>query len=92
MKYEIWREAKFKKDFRRLIKRGKDGRKMMKVIGLLAEGRRLPMKYRDHALKGNWEGFRDCHVESDWVLIYRIDGEELILVLTRTGSHSDLSF
>lgn len=58
------------------------------VLALLTAGKELPLQYRDHALTGKWRGFRDCHIEPDWVLLYKIDGE--ILHLTRTGSHAEL--
>ena len=83
-------ETGFKKDYKRIIKRGYDPRLLEEVITLLAMQQPLPIKYRDHSLTGNYEGFRECHITPDWLLIYRIDHKELILYLTRTGSHSDL--
>ena len=83
-------ETGFKKDYKRIIKRGYDPRLLEEVITLLAMQQPLPIKYRDHSLTGNYEGFRECHITPDWLLIYRIDRKELILYLTRTGSHSDL--
>lgn len=79
---------KFKKNMELMVKRGKDAKGIKVVIVVLANGGILDRKYKDHALSGNWAGFRDCHVESDWLLIYRIEGE--ILYLERTGTHSDL--
>ncbi|MDR2513813.1 MAG: type II toxin-antitoxin system YafQ family toxin, partial [Christensenellaceae bacterium] len=55
-----------------------------------AEGKPLPEKYSDHALTGNWIGHRDCHIQNDWLLIYRIEEDSLVLVLSRTGTHSDI--
>ena len=81
---------KFKRDLKRLQKQGKNMEKLKTVIRLLCEGKKLPSKYSDHPLKGEWADFRDCHIEPDWVLIYRIEQEELLLVLARTGSHSEL--
>ena len=78
----------FKKDIKRQQKRGKDLRKIKAVIDLLLSGSPLPPKNRDHALGGNWIGHRDCHVEPDWILIYKILDDELRL--QRTGTHSDL--
>lgn len=78
----------FKKDIKRLQKRGKDLRKIKAVIDLLLSETPLPPKNRDHQLGGNWAGHRDCHIESDWLLIYRLLENELRL--ERTGSHSDL--
>jgi mRNA interferase YafQ len=84
----IRRTTQFKKDVKRVQKRGKDFTEFKRVIELLVEGKPLEKKHRDHALVGNWAGTRDCHIEPDWLLLYQIDEEELILV--RTGSHSDL--
>ena len=83
-------ETTFKKDFKRILKRGYDIRLLEEVIEMLAEGKALPEKYKDHYLIGNYAGFRECHITSDWMLIYRIKNDELILYLTRTGTHSDL--
>lgn len=80
--------SQFKKDAKRIRKRGKDFAKLKVVINKLAAGEELEPRYRDHALIGNFRGARDCHIEPDWLLIYQVDDEELILV--RTGSHSDL--
>ena len=63
---------------------------METVIDMLANEQPLPEKYKDHALTGDWKGFRECHIQPDWLLIYEINNNELILYLTRTGSHSDL--
>lgn len=81
---------KFKRDLKRLQRQGKDMEKFKAVVRLLCEGKELPPKYADHPLKGDWSDFRDCHIEPDWVLIYRIEQEELLLVLARSGSHSEL--
>jgi len=69
-------------------KRGKELAKLRDVILLLAEGYPLPPQYRDHSLAGNWSHHRDCHLEPDWLLIYKVDGDDVYLV--RTGTHSDL--
>ena len=69
-------------------KRQKDSAKLLKVIEILASGDDLPLRYRDHALSGNWSGWNDCHLEPDWLLIYKRTEDEL--VLGRTGTHSDL--
>lgn len=81
---------KFKRDLKRLQKQGKNMEKLKTVIRLLCEGKKLPSKYSDHPLKGGWSDFHDCHIEPDWVLIYRVEQEELLLVLARSGSHSEL--
>ena len=80
--------SQFKKDIKRLKKRGKDLEKLGAIIRLLAADEPLEEKHRDHALIGKWVGSRDCHVEPDWVLIYRNEAEALYL--ERSGSHSDL--
>jgi mRNA interferase YafQ len=85
---EIYQTTQFKKDLRRVKKRGKEIVKLKAVVGKLVRDEPLDEKYRDHALSNNWAGSRDCHIEPDWVLIYRSEGETLFL--ERTGSHSDL--
>lgn len=80
--------SQFKKDIKRQQKRGKDLEKIKLVIDLLVATTPLPSKYRDHALTGDWVGWRDCHIEPDWLLIYKVSAEELLL--GRTGTHSDL--
>lgn len=82
--------AAFKKDFKKIKKRGYNLTYLEKVLKLLVELKPLPNKYKDHALLGNYKGFRECHIQPDWLLIYRIDEGVLTLTLTRTGSHSDL--
>ena len=83
-------QTAFKKDYKRIVRRGYDVRLLEKVIGLLVDQKPLPEQYRDHNLTGNYAGCRECHITPDWLLIYEVDGNELILYLTRTGSHSDL--
>jgi mRNA interferase YafQ len=80
--------TKFKQDVERQKKRGKDTDKLRAIIESLCHHRPLEPRHRDHALTGDWKGWRDCHVEPDWVLIYKRDGGTLIL--GRTGTHSDL--
>lgn len=80
--------SQFKKDIKKQRKRGKEIGKIKKVIELLFTGKILPPQYKDHPLIGNWKGCRDCHIEPDWILIYRISQYELRL--ERTGTHSDL--
>ena len=74
-----------------MLKRGKDIGKIADVVRRLANGETLPPQFRDHALAGNLAGLRDCHVEDDWVLLYYIEQDVLVLVLADTGTHSDLS-
>ncbi|MCD7736177.1 MAG: type II toxin-antitoxin system YafQ family toxin [Lachnospiraceae bacterium] len=83
-------QTTFKKDYKCIKKRGYDVRLLEKVIELLAMGRILPEQYRDHSLIGNYLGCRECHITPDWLLVYEVNEEELILYLTRTGSHSDI--
>ncbi len=85
----VW-TSQFNKDYKAAIKRNLDIALIDECIRLLAAGAVLDPKYRDHALTGNWSGNRECHIQPDWLLIYRIEGDGLILVLTRTGTHSDL--
>lgn len=73
-----------------VIKRGYNIDLLGVVVDTLADGKELPSKYKDHALIGNYKGCRECHITPDWLLIYEVDGDELFLYLTRTGSHSDL--
>ena len=82
------RSKRFRQDVDRLIKRRYDFGEFKTVISLLINETPLPAKYRDHALKGKLSGYRDCHIESDWVLIYAIRGN--VLFLYRTGSHADI--
>ena len=83
-------ETNFKKDYKRIVKRGYDISLLEDVIGQLANKIPLSKKCKDHGLSGNYVGYRECHITPDWLLIYQIDDNELILYLTRTGSHSDL--
>ncbi|MGN0679843.1 MAG: type II toxin-antitoxin system YafQ family toxin [Oscillospiraceae bacterium] len=90
MKYTLEMTSSFKHDFKVIKKRGYDLSLLFKVIELLSNGESLPEKYKDHSLVGNFKGFRECHIQPDWLLIYKIDNDKLILLLTSTGSHSDL--
>ena len=90
MKYEIVRTKTFRKELKRMLKRGADIGKLETVVNILASGEKLPPQYRDHALSGDMAGTRDCHITPDWLLLYRIEDDVLVLTLTRTGSHADL--
>jgi len=90
MKYEVIRTTRFRKELKKMIKRGADIAKLETVVNILASGEPLPPQYHDHALTGDMEGTRDCHITPDWLLIYRINGNVLTLTLTRTGTHADL--
>lgn len=90
MKYIIKPTNRFKRDLKKIIKRGYNQQLIMDIIILLANGDELPIQNKDHALTGNYKGCRECHITPDWLLIYEIEENELILYLTRTGTHSDL--
>lgn len=82
--------TQFRKDYKTVKKRGYDIALLEEVLEILCAGQLLPPKYRDHALTGNFNGHRECHISPDWLLIYKIEKNELLLSLTRTGTHSDL--
>lgn len=85
----VW-TTQFKKDYKLALKRHMNIDLLDDIIRALSRGETLPEKNKDHALSGNWEGHRECHILSDWLLIYRIEDDLLILTLSRTGTHSDL--
>ena len=87
---ELKKTTQFRKDLKRMIKRRVDMDLLDDIIQTLREQKPLDPKHRDHELTGDFAGFRECHILSDWLLIYLIDGENLILTAARTGSHSDL--
>ena len=89
-KYTVKTTSQFKKDFKLAMKRGLNIDLLETVIATLALGEPLPDKNKDHALTGKWIGHRECHILPDWLLIYRIEEEVLILTLARSGTHSDL--
>jgi len=84
----IYETSQFRKDFKKAKKQGKQVEKLKDIVRCIAEGKPLEPRYRDHVLIGPLRGSRDCHIEPDWLLIYRTDGESLFL--ERTGSHSDI--
>ncbi len=88
--FQIRRTSAFKKDVKRLMKQGRDLSKLAAVVDAIADGKQLEERHRDHELVGNRRGFRDCHIEPDWVLIYKLDKDVLILTLTRTKTHAEL--
>lgn len=92
MKYQVIWSTKFKKDYKLAMKRGLDINLLDTAITILAETGTLPEEYLDHPLSGNYKGFRECHIQPDWLLIYKIveDKLALALALTRTGTHSDV--
>ncbi len=89
-KYTVKPTTQFKKDYKRVMKRGLKIELLEKVVELLAMGEALPEKNHDHELSGNWVGHRECHIQPDWLLVYRIEDDVLVLTLARTGTHSDL--
>ena len=89
-KYTVKPTTQFKKDYKRAMKRGLKIELLEKVVELLAMGEVLPEKNRDHELSGNWVGHREYHIQPDWLLVYRIEDDVLVLTLARNGTHSDL--
>ncbi len=90
MKYTVKFTNQFKKDLKLAKKQGKNIEKLFEAIELLASGVPLPPRYRDHDLTGDYKGCRECHIEPDWLLIYELFGDVLVLMLYRVGSHSEL--
>lgn len=90
MKYKVVMSSRFAKDLKIIAKRGYDLNLIKFVISELANGKHLDPKYKDHQLQGNYMNKRECHILPDWLLIYEIIDNELLLYLARTGSHSDL--
>ncbi len=88
--YKIVYTTRMKKDAKLMKKRGKEMDKLINVLSLLASGNPLPAQYKDHQLSGNLHDFRECHIEPDWLLMYQIYENVLILSATATGSHADL--
>ena len=89
-KYTIKTTNQFKKDFKLAQKRHLNTELLKDIVNRLANGIPLDEKNKDHALSGNWSGHRECHILPDWLLIYRIENDVLVLTLSRTGTHSDL--
>lgn len=87
---DIRYSARFKRDYKAIIKRGYNPQLLQDVLNILCNEQPLPPKYRDHGLSGNYEGHRECHIAPDWLLIYKVERDILTLTLTRTGTHSDL--
>ena len=88
--YEIQVTNRYKQSLKQASKRGYNISLLEKVVNVLANGETLPAKYKNHPLKNNYAGFFDCHIQPDWVLIYKIEKEKLILLLFDTGTHADL--
>ena len=85
----VW-TARFKKDYKLAMKRNLNINLLDDIIRALSRGETLPEKNKDHELTGSWAGHRDCHIQPDWLLVYRIEDDVLVLTLARTGTHSDL--
>lgn len=90
MKYKVKTTKRFEKDVKRCIKRRYPMEKLKEVIELLENNGTLPSKYRPHKLSGNYEGIWECHITSDWLLMWQQDDAELILLFVNTGTHSDV--
>ncbi len=91
MKYQVHTSKQFRKDVRKLKRSSKCSlNKLRETILLLQEGKKLPRGNKNHKLNGGYKGYEECHIEPDWLLIYKKEKDKLILVLTRTGSHADL--
>jgi mRNA interferase YafQ len=91
MTYQVKWSSRFKKEYKKAKKRYRDEIALLHtVVDLLRQGISLPAKYKDHALTGDYAGCRECHIKPNWLLVYLIEDDVLVLTLTRTGSHSDL--
>lgn len=90
MKYSLQATSKFKKNYKQMQKRGQKKEELQKVVELLRNGKKLDTKYKDHALKGKFKKYRECHISTDWLLVYEIRDDVLVLTLIDTGSHADL--
>ncbi len=88
--YTLKFTSQFKKDYKLMTKQGKDIALLDNVIEIIQKGEKLDAKYRDHALSGTYRGFRECHIQPDWLLVYYIENQIMTLTLVRTGSHSNL--
>lgn len=89
-KYTVKITTQFKRDYKLAIKRGLKIELLEQIVASLADGISLPDKNKDHALGGNWSGHRECHILPDWLLVYRVENDVLVLTLACTGTHSDL--
>lgn len=87
---DIYYRSRFKKDYAKAVKRGCNPKNFQTVLDLLVHQQKLPPKYCDHPLAGNYHGYRECHIQPDWLLIYKVEEKKLLLTLVRTGTHSDL--
>ena len=90
MRYQVKFTNQFKRDLKLAEKQGKDTERLFRVVERLANGETLEPKYRDHDLTGHYKGCRECHIAPDWLLVYEVVEDVLVLMLYRTGSHSEL--
>lgn len=90
MKYSIEVTSRFKRDYKKVKKRGCNIELLKNIVAALANGEKLPAENKDHELKGDHRGYRECHIQPDWLLVYKIKEDILILTLSETGTHSDL--
>lgn len=82
--------SRFKKDYKAIVRCGYNPKLLEDVLTILIDVQPLPQKYKDHALTGNYKGYRECHISPDWLLIYKVDDDIITLTLVKTGTHSDL--
>lgn len=90
MMYKPHLAGRFKKAYKRCVKRGLDVSEFEKVVRLLACGETLPPKYKNHPLSGKYKGWNDCHIGPDWILVWRYEKDQLVLSLLDTGTHADI--
>lgn len=88
--YKLFVSNRFKRDFKKCKRQNKNMQKLQNMLESLSANETLPINSRDHSLTGNYSNYRECHIEPDWLLIYRINREENLIELVRTGSHSEL--
>lgn len=88
--YDVRMTSKYSKSYKKMRRRGMDMALLDNVVDHLRHGKTLPPKYKDHALSGNYKGFRECHIKPDWLLVYAIDKNVLVLALSDTGTHADI--
>lgn len=88
--YKVKFTNTYKRSYKLMKKRGMDITLLDEAINILLHGSKLPERYKDHILKGKWTGFHECHIKPDWLLLYLIDDDILVLTLVDTGSHADI--
>lgn len=88
--YIVIASSQYKKSYKRMAKRGLDMRVLDDAVHKLSCGEKLDKRYKDHVLKGRYKGFHECHILPDWLLIYSIENDTLVVTLVNTGTHSDL--